>query len=429
MNRQTTPSTPPCCRTSRPGDAPDEPMLPVAGLRADYESSVIDRMRRWGNQLRAGGLTLRLAAEFGFCYGVGNAIAYAYRARAQYPDRRIFLTNEIIHNPRVNDRLRQMGITILNVHQPDTRLGALLTAEDVVILPAFGVHVDLLDPLNRIGCKLIDTTCGSVMAVWKRVEKLVAEGFTAVIHGKYRHEETVATCSRVRRRDGHYLIVRSQAEAEQVCAYIRTRRGREELQQAFKPASSPGFRFDRHLERIGMANQTTMLSSESLRIEQMFREALEATYGKERVDHCFRSFGTICHSTQKRQDSVLEMMQHPPDLMIVVGGFNSSNTRNLSHIASRYCPTYHVDESDCLIDPNRIRHLPVGDDREVQQTEGWLPARRPLQIGLTGGASTPNRVIGEVIDKLMAWETTAGSIEGTDKECPGEGDPKPCDSH
>jgi 4-hydroxy-3-methylbut-2-enyl diphosphate reductase len=384
----------------------------VAGrLDEDYHSPLIERIRQAGNAWAVGGLRFRLATHFGFCYGVDKAIDHAYQARERFPDRRIFLTAEIIHNPRVNERLRQMGVSFLSGQEADDVSLERLEARDVVILPAFGVATGLLERLSQIGCVLVDTTCGSVVHVWKRVERYAREGFTSVIHGKWWHEETVATASHADAQGGRRLVVLTIEDAEGVCAFIRRGCPAEdglELATRFKDAMSAGFDFRRDLDRVGVANQTTMLSSESLKIAEMFRQAMADRFGEAALDAHFMAFDTICNATQERQDAIREMMRDPPDLMLVVGGFNSSNTTHLAEMTARYCPTYHVDDARRLISPSRIEHCPASSHGgKLEIVEGWLPARRPLTIGLTAGASTPNRVIGEVIERLAAWEEAA----------------------
>lgn len=381
-------------------------------LHDDYHSDTIDVMLREGCELRAEALTLRLAKAFGFCYGVDKAIDYAYETRRKFPDRRIILANEIIHNPQVNHRLIEMGIHFMAGQYSDGTTLDQITAEDVVILPAFGADTHLLASLRRIGCVLVDTTCGSVVHVWKRVEKYAREGFTSVIHGKWAHEETVATCSHITSQEGRYLVMRNRDEARLVCEFIADGGDAEALTERFAKSMSRGFDFQHDLERIGIANQTTMLSSESMAIGGMFREALVARFGAAELEEHFRSFDTICNATQERQDAVLEMMQNPPDVMLVVGGFNSSNTTHLCKIASHHCVTYHVDDAACLISRAEIRHQPSWVGAQPIVTRDWLPARRPLTLGLTAGASTPNKVIGEVIDRLVGWEKEGRSAEG-----------------
>ena len=379
----------------------------AAELAAEYHSALVQRIREGGFVHRAGRLTIHLAKEFGFCYGVDRAVDYAYQARRRFPGRNVFLTGEIIHNPHVNDRLRAAGIRFLS--DPGDGLDQV-TAEDVVILPAFGVTIAQMEWLDRVGCTLVDTTCGSVLNVWKNVKRYAAEGFTSIIHGKAQHEETRATASQaLRSADGHYLVVLDRAEAQIVCDYIRAGEDgprRAAFLERFTGAMSPGFDPDRHLARIGCANQTTMLMSESLEIERMFREAFTARYGVEALADRFRAFDTICSATQERQDAVIALLaEQRLDLMIVIGGYNSSNTCNLARICSERTRTFHISNPECLVSAGELRFRPVGQPSTGAVAEavarGWLPAGE-VTIGLTAGASTPNNIIGEVIERLEA---------------------------
>ncbi|HXF96374.1 MAG TPA: 4-hydroxy-3-methylbut-2-enyl diphosphate reductase, partial [Gemmatimonadales bacterium] len=338
-------------------------------LHADYHSRVVDAIRASGYTLAVGDLTFRLAREFGFCYGVDRAVEYAYEARTKFPDRRIFLVGEIIHNPHVNRKLESMGVRFLYRSDGEERgafdFGAV-TPEDVVILPAFGVTVADFQRLREIGCVLVDTTCGSVLNVWKRVESYARDGFTAVIHGKYYHEETKATSSQVTKYPGgKYLIVRDMAEAREVCRYIEAREAGSEKRAAFLErfghAASPGFDPDRDLVRIGVANQTTMLAGESLAIAEEIRKSVVKRYGEEHAAEHFRTFDTICSATQDRQDAVVKLIAEPLDLMIVIGGYNSSNTSHLAAICQAKVPTYHIEDAACVEpDTGAIRFKPVG---------------------------------------------------------------------
>ncbi|HUG54178.1 MAG TPA: 4-hydroxy-3-methylbut-2-enyl diphosphate reductase [Vicinamibacteria bacterium] len=369
-------------------------------LAQNYDSAVVDRLRALGHGARAGDLGLKLAREFGFCYGVDRAVEYAYETRQQFPERRIFLSGEIIHNPDVNERIERMGIRILPETRDASTRYADVTAGDVVILPAFGVTVGEMAELRRRGCVLVDTTCGSVLNVWKNVHKYAQDGFTAVIHGKHHHEETKATASQaLTHQGGHYLCVRDRAEAETVCAFIRGRLGGEEIQRRFTHATSPGFDPERDLGRIGLANQTTMLMSESLEIQEMLRQAMKDRHGEEEAARRFRAMDTICSATQDRQDAVLRMLEEGGiDLMVVIGGYNSSNTQALARICAARLPTYHIDSAGCVAEA--IRHRPVGGHDEMVIAE-WLP-EGAVRVGLTAGASTPNNVVGEVVRRLLA---------------------------
>jgi len=379
----------------------------VAGeLAAAYHSALVDTVRAANYRHDAGRLTIHLAREFGFCYGVDRAVDYAYQARRRFPTRNVFLTGEIIHNPHVNERLRAAGIRFLSdVEERDRDLGA----DDVVILPAFGVTVDEMLRLTERGCTLVDTTCGSVLNVWKNVVRYAQDGYTAVIHGKYRHEETRATASQALKfPSGRYLIVLDRDEAAAVCEYIRHGGNRTEFLTRFSPAASPGFDPDVDLSRIGCANQTTMLMSESLEIGEMFREAMRDRYGDAGVAAHFRAFDTICSATQERQDAVEALLDSEPlDLMLVVGGYNSSNTCNLARICAARVRTFHIADPDCLESPGRIRHRPIGAPSTAQTveatSEGWLPGSGTVVVGLTAGASTPNNIVGEVIETLSRF--------------------------
>ncbi len=370
-------------------------------LRRDYHSGLVERIRERGFRVDTPEVEIRLAVELGFCYGVDRAVEYAYETLEKFPDRKVTLLGEIIHNPHVNARLREMGVTILPPDEVAGDAGSRFRQEDVVIIPAFGVPYSLFEALRATGCVMVDTTCGSVLNVWKNVEKYARDGFTSVIHGKYAHEETRATASRATRyTGGQYLVVRDMTEAEAVCAYIRRGGDRSIFLARFEKAVSPGFDPDRHLDRIGVANQTTMLSSESLAIAEKMRSAMTGRYGPEEAAARFRSFDTICSATQDRQDAVIKMTREPLDLMLVIGGYNSSNTNHLVAIANQSTRAYHIENAACILDSDSIRHKPVGAKEEVV-SDGWLPRRRSV-VGVTAGASTPNNKIGEVVEKILA---------------------------
>jgi 4-hydroxy-3-methylbut-2-enyl diphosphate reductase len=377
-------------------------------LRKDYKGLIVDFARAHGFTLIAGELTFRLAKEFGFCYGVDRAVEYAYEARSRFPAKRIFITGEIIHNPYVNRRLEEMGIEFLEGAYGTTEKFIRVTAEDVVLLPAFGVSTGELDILKERQAVLVDTTCGSVMNVWKNVERYARTGFTSVVHGKYWHEETKATVS----RSGHYLVVRDMEETDLVCRYIEGQGRREVFLARFEKAMSQGFEPDRDLERIGLANQTTMLSSESLAIAEALRQAMLRRHGARETEDRFRSFDTICSATQERQDAVLELCREGVDLMLVIGGYNSSNTTHLAEICDQQFPTFHISDSDRLVTPALIRHKPIHSEKEVESRD-WFPAG-PLKIGVTAGASTPDVKVDESIERLLSFRNlTRADLIGT----------------
>lgn len=370
-------------------------------IAEDFRCPVIEAIRLRGFHVAADGLEIHLAREFGFCYGVDRAIHRAYRARRVHPGKRIFLTAEIIHNPSVNRKLHDMGIGIMTLASGNSGGQSAIGPDDVVILPAFGAAASDVQNLRATGCAIVDTTCGSVMRVWKRVERYAREGFTAVIHGVYSHEETVATTSCVAAiAGGKYIVVRDKAEARLVCDYIAGRAGAGTIRDRFKRAVSAGFDAGRDLERIGLANQTTMLSNESVEIAGMLRRAMVFRHGEAAMAERFRSFETICAATQDRQDAVRALGGLGMDLIIIVGGFNSSNTTHLVEIASQFAPSYHIGDPSDIISRGEIRQK-HWRRRQPGIVRAWLPAP-PLRVGVSGGASTPNRAVGQAIERVAA---------------------------
>jgi 4-hydroxy-3-methylbut-2-enyl diphosphate reductase len=376
-------------------------------IDAEYQSALVERIRARGYTDTFGDVRVRLAQEFGFCYGVDRAVDYAYETVHKFPDRRICLVGEIIHNPHVNQRMTEMGISFIYPDEQGRFDFSALTAEDVVILPAFGVTIHDFETLGGVGCILVDTTCGSVLHVWKRVESYARDGFTAVIHGKYTHEESRATASQVNRYEGgKYVIVRDMDEARLLCDYIARRPGhlsREELATHFQEKASPGFDPETDLTHVGVANQTTMLANESIAIGGRIQEAMVERHGPEKAGEHYRSFGTICSATQERQDAVAAMMKSPPDVMLVIGGYNSSNTNHLAHLCRQHTRTFHVEDAGCIdVETGGIRHKPELDPDAEQATDfDWLP-EGPFELGITAGASTPNNKIGEALLRILS---------------------------
>src|SRR6267143_403390 len=371
-------------------------------LDSDYTGHLVDLLKDREYSLTVGDVTIRLAKEFGFCYGVERAVDYAYQARKKFPDRTIYLAGEIIHNPHVNAKLREMGIVFLLPGEKGFDYSQV-RPEDVVILPAFGVTIGDFETLRAIGCVMVDTTCGSVLNVWKRVERYARDGFTSLIHGKYYHDETRATASQAEKYErGNYFIVRNMEEANLVCDFIEGRLSSEALMERFAHAASPNFDPTRDLRRIGVANQTTMLARESLAIGELVGRSMARAHGAEYAKENFRTFDTICSATQERQDAVVELLKEPLDVMIVIGGYNSSNTLSLAALCSESVRTFHGEDADD-IDPasGRIRHRPLGS-REETESPGWLPETTPVRVGVTAGASTPNNKIGEAVGRIFA---------------------------
>src|SRR5215211_6070417 len=376
-------------------------------LDRDYRSEVVDRVRENGNVLEAEGLTIRLADEFGFCYGVDRAVDYAFQTREKFPDRRIYITGDMIHNASMNDRLREMGIEFLSQGfdgRPDEKFDTL-GPEDVILLPAFGAPVDWVGKLREMGCIVVDTTCGSVLSVWKRVSRYSQKGFTSIIHGKYYHEETKATASQTTKEGGNgkYLIVRNLQETGDVVDFILGRTSSGELEEKLGHGMSPGFIPQEDLQSIGVANQTTMLMSETMAVGEELRKAMAERYGEENLDEHFELFDTICSATQDRQDALFALLEHPLDVVVIIGGYNSSNTNNLAIIASeRVKKSYHIASGEC-IEGDLIRHKPAGrplDIREEVEERSWLPEGE-VRVGLTAGASTPNSQIGLAVGSIL----------------------------
>jgi 4-hydroxy-3-methylbut-2-enyl diphosphate reductase len=364
-----------------------------------YRSQIVEKLRQRGNVLEAGGLKIHLAKEFGFCYGVERAIDLAYAARKVFANQPIYIMGEIIHNPEVNEQILAMGIKFLTGPNKSADIEDL-KQNDVVIIPAFGAQMSTMEKLRAKGCQLVDTTCGDVMSVWKRVTQNAKESYTSIIHGKSKHEETLATSSRATANpNGHCLVVLNLAETDYVCDYIRHGGNKGELLARFKGAHSPGFDPDRHLTSIGVANQTTMLRSETEEIQRRLRQAMVDRYGAENMDEHFRMFDTICGATQERQDALIQLLKEPLDLMIVVGGYNSSNTSHLAEMSEERMPTYFIRNASKILSDKQILHFNLHKQQEVL-TENWLPSGR-VYLGITAGASCPNNLIDDAVRRLF----------------------------
>ncbi|MBI3880119.1 MAG: 4-hydroxy-3-methylbut-2-enyl diphosphate reductase [Verrucomicrobia bacterium] len=373
-----------------------------AQVLSHYRSELVDRIRAQGGVLSAAGLTIKLAKEFGFCYGVERAIDLAYAARKVFPaPKRIFLLGEIIHNPEVNDQISNMGIVSVSPKPSDEELAKLnLNAEDVVIIPAFGTEVATRKKIEAIGCKTVDTTCGDVMSVWKRVRQYSKESATSIIHGKAKHEETKATTSQATAYgSGHYLVVFNLAETDDVCNYILNGGDKAEFLEKFKGAYSPGFDPDEHLKVVGVANQTTMLRGETEEVQRRIKAAMEKKHGSVAIDQHFRFFDTICGATQDRQDALEKLLKQPMNLLLVVGGYNSSNTSHLAEMGEEKLPTYFIKNAAKMQSDRLIVHYNQHKKQEVE-TRDWLPAGN-VTVGITAGASCPNNLIEDAIRRLF----------------------------
>jgi 4-hydroxy-3-methylbut-2-enyl diphosphate reductase len=372
-------------------------------MKTAYESRLIQQIRENNYTLVRGDVTIRLAEAFGFCWGVERAVAMAYETREHFPTERIWITNEIIHNPSVNQHLLDMNVGFIPVVEGNKDFSVVGSGE-VVILPAFGASVQEMQILNELGCKIVDTTCPWVSKVWNTVEKHKKREYTSIIHGKYNHEETVATSSFADK----YLVVLNLEQAEYVADYILNGGSKTEFMAKFENAFSAGFDPDQDLECIGIANQTTMLKTETEQIGKLFERTMMKKYGPAKLNDHFQSFNTICDATQERQDAMLGLIEETLDLMIVIGGFNSSNTTHLQEMAiEEQIPSYHIDSVERILSADEIEYKPL--KKEIEIANNWLPKGK-IVIGVTSGASTPDKVVEDVIERLFELKTSAVAV-------------------
>src|SRR3990167_4335276 len=378
-----------------------EVMLEVQSkVEQHYQSSLVEKIRAQGGVFAEGKTIFHLAKQFGFCYGVERAIDLAYAARKVFPDQRLFLVGEIIHNPEVNAQMEALGIKNLFGKDGYSEVD-LLQPEDVVILPAFGAEISMIEKIKAKGCRIVDTTCGDVMSVWKRVRQNATEEVTSIIHGKASHEETRVTASRaLGTGKGHYLIVLNLEETDVVCRYLNKGGDREAFLKKFEGAISEGFDPDLHLQRLGVANQTTMLRAETEEVQRRLREAIQERDGSTAN---FRFFDTICGATQERQDALVDLMERSLAFLLVVGGYNSSNTTHLAEMGEKRLPTYFIRNQECLESLSQIRHFDLHARKEITSQKTWMmkPLGESLAIGITAGASCPNNLIEEVMMRVL----------------------------
>ncbi len=375
--------------------------LVQAEVEKHYRSHLVDFIRSQGNCIQIGRLTVRLAKQFGFCYGVERAIDLAYAAHKVFPDKNLYILGEIIHNPEVNDQIRSMGIKNIIGENREADVSDLEEG-DVVIVPAFGTEIGVQREIQARGCVIVDTTCGDVMSVWKRVTKNANESVTSIIHGKAEHEETKATASRaVGKGNGHYLIVLTLQDTDYVCNYIRNGGDKAAFLARFPADSrSPGFDPEFHLKTVGVANQTTMMRGETEEVQRRIRDAILDRDGEELGLQNYRFFDTICGATQERQDALRQMLDAATmDLLLVVGGYNSSNTSHLAEMGEACLPTFFIRNASRLESDTRITHFDIHQNGEIK-SDNWLP-EGPITIGVTAGASCPNNLIEDVVFRVF----------------------------
>lgn len=379
---------------------PDVMELVSAEVAVHYQSSLVEKIKDQGGKLTIGNTTMLLAKDFGFCYGVERAIDLAYASRKVFPDNRIFLIGEIIHNPEVNRQLREMNIVSLPWREIDASYDDL-TEDDVVIVPAFGAPTHFMDKIEQRGCYTVDTTCGDVMKVWRRVRGYAKDGITSIIHGKADHEETRATSSRAlgEQGQGHYLVILTLADTDFVCDYIRKGGDKQAFLERFRGSYSQGFDPDRDLKKIGVANQTTMLKSETQEIQNRLSKAISDRDGSAEN---FSVFDTICGATQERQDALFEMLKTKMDLLLVVGGYNSSNTAHLVEIGEKELPTFFISDASQIRSLEEIVHYDLHHEKETTSNYAEVFAgKEKVIIGLTAGASCPNNLIEATVKKVF----------------------------
>jgi len=383
-----------------------------AMMLAEFKSTLLAEMRTSGYELVKGegnqAINFKLAKEFGFCWGVERSIELALSAAQRFAGKKLHITNELIHNPGVNDMMAANGIEFIEKTAAGKRFEKV-EAGDVVILPAFGATLEEMQLMDERGVTTIDTTCPWVSKVWNVVDKHVKADMTSVIHGKWAHEESVATASFCE----NYIVVKDIHEAEYVCNYILnpSPEGKAELLKKFANAISKGFDPDLHLKKIGLANQTTMYKKETTAIGKMFEKAMMTAFDPAEITERYAAFDTICDATQERQDAVMEMIQEPNaketlDFILVVGGWDSSNTAHLVEIPHAVgIPAYHIDKADCIASDNSIKYRDVDGTIKVQAN--FLPLDRPVTIGVTSGASTPDAYVQASLEQLVLLKSLA----------------------
>jgi len=376
---------------------PDVMAKVEAEVSSHYKSSVVEKIRLHNGEITISNTKIKLAQQFGFCYGVERAIDLAYASRKVFESNSIYLIGEIIHNPEVNRQLEEMDIVSLPWQQMNEQYEAL-SDDDVVIVPAFGAPTSFIEKIEERGASIVDTTCGDVMKVWRRVRTYAKEGFTSIIHGKAGHEETLATASHAlgQEKNGHYLIILTLDDTDFVCDYICGNIPNEIFKQRFGEQNvSPGFDPSIHLKQVGVANQTTMLKSETEEIQQRIKAAITERDGSDA--NC-PVFDTICGATQERQDALFEMLKEPMDMLLVVGGYNSSNTTHLVEIGQEELPTFFIRDASCIESLEKIVHFDLEQKSEItSEYNSLLDLDKNVTVGITAGASCPNNLIENTI--------------------------------
>jgi len=390
-------------------------------LPSHYAGSVIQRIKDFrrvtGRKrleptlLDIGQLQVLVPRHFGFCFGVERAIHMAFSALEKNTGNRTFLVSEIIHNPLVNRELQERGIRFIFDEKGERQVAeGEIGQDDIVLIPAFGTTLQIEESLQRSGIDTsteefrhhYDTTCPFVSKVWKRAEELGREGYTIIIHGKFRHEETQATHSHTRQR-AKTLVILDRKEALKVRDFILGELGLDEFRAQFRDKWSEGFDPETDLERVAVVNQTTMLAEETQEVADILREVMRQRYGEEELDfHCADTNDTLCYATNQNQNATRSVLKSRAELAVIVGGYNSSNTSHLLEICSEAMPSYLIASPEELLSRQRIRHFDIRA-RKLVVTDGWLPERLPTRLAVTSGASCPDVLMNQVIETIAGF--------------------------
>lgn len=399
-------------------------------IPAFYRSSIISRIKQYRNlkdprkqnlkplELDFGAVRFFIPRHFGFCYGVENAIEIAYKTIENNPDKRIFLLSEMIHNPKVNEDLQNRGVRFLMDTSGNNLINwSELTKDDIVIIPAFGTTLEIQKKLNEIGIDPYEynTTCPFVEKVWNRSSQLGRENFTIIIHGKHYHEETRATFSHSQ-VSGPSLIVRNMDETKFLAEVILGEKNSNDFYMFFEGKYSAGFDPEQHLKRIGVVNQTTMLATETQEIADLLKQTMIKKYGESEISlHFADTRDTLCYATYDNQEATYGLLESDADLAIVVGGYNSSNTSHLVELCEEKLPTYFISSADKIISNSLIHHFNIHSKSEIV-TKNFIPSKEKVGILLTSGASCPDSVVDDVLQKIHSFFPNVKAIEEVLKE-------------
>ncbi len=367
-----------------------------------FGSPVVDGARQAGSALELPRGRILLPDVFGFCRGVERALDMldaAVRSRRSQ-GRKLFLLGQIIHNPWVNDYFEQQGVRILSPSQRD-HPEDFIAADDCAIVPAFGVPLEIQRRLESIGCEIVDTTCGDVLTLWKWAEHAVGDGYGVFVFGRAMHDETVVTKSRLAAAGGKYVVAGNLDEVREFCRMVADDCSPDEFASRFGPDATNAQSLEPML-RLAQVSQTTMLYDETMEVRRIIQEAFEQRFGAEQAQGRLRFQPTVCRATQARQSAAVELCRQGCDLAIVVGGFGSSNTHHLYELAGDFVPAYFIESAEAILSQAELTTYDFQADRQVVARD-WLPQTRPLRIAVLAGASSPEIVVGQVIEKLAKF--------------------------